>query len=106
MGYAPRRVVPRALTRGLAGARASAFSAGDGPGACRSSMPMLTPEDRQLNCNILLVEDNEEVAVATEPLLQTVGCTVRWASSGDAARTMIDAEPAVRHRAQRYGDAR
>ena len=51
------------------------------------------PEDRKLDCNILLVEDNEEVATATQPLLQTVGCTVRWAPSGDAARAMIDAEP-------------
>ena len=51
------------------------------------------PEDRQLDYNVLLVEDNEEVAAATQPLLQTVGCTVRWAPSGDAARTLIDAEP-------------
>ncbi len=51
------------------------------------------PEDDKLDCNILLVEDNEEVAVATQPLLQTVGCTVRWASSGDAARIIVDAEP-------------
>ena len=51
------------------------------------------PEDHKLDCNILLVEDNEEVAVATQPLLQTVGCTVRWAASGDAARVMVDAAP-------------
>ncbi len=65
------------------------------------------PEDHKLDCNILLVEDNEEVAVATQPLLQTVGCTVKWAASGDAARVMVDAAAgSVRHRAQRYGDAR
>ena len=51
------------------------------------------PEDSALDCNILLVEDNEDVAAATQPLLQTVGCTVRWAPSADAARAMIDAEP-------------
>lgn len=51
------------------------------------------PEDRTLDCSILLVEDNEAVAVATQPLLETVGCSVRWASSADAARAIIDAEP-------------
>ena len=51
------------------------------------------PQDYRLDCNILLVEDNEEVAIATQPLLQTVGCTAEWAASGDAARVMIDAEP-------------
>ena len=50
-------------------------------------------ENQKLDCKILLVEDNEEVAVATQPLLETVGCTVRWAPSGDAARAMVDAEP-------------
>lgn len=52
-----------------------------------------TAADNKLNCKILLVEDNEEVAIATEPLLQTVGCTVRWAPSGDAARAIVDADP-------------
>ena len=58
-----------------------------------SVVDLAKPQDRRLDCNILLVEDNEEVAVATQPLLQTVGCTVRWAPSADAARAMIDAEP-------------
>ncbi|MEP6607664.1 MAG: ATP-binding protein [Burkholderiaceae bacterium] len=49
--------------------------------------------DQRLSCNILLVEDNEEVAIATEPLLRTIGCTVRRAASGDAARGIIDADP-------------
>jgi DNA-binding NtrC family response regulator len=31
--------------------------------------------------------------VATQPLLQTAGCTVQWARSGAAARVSIDAEP-------------
>ncbi len=52
------------------------------------------PDDHELVCNILLVEDNEQVAAATQPLLQTVGCTVQWAPSGDAARLIIDADPA------------
>ncbi|MBC8119794.1 MAG: response regulator, partial [Burkholderiaceae bacterium] len=51
------------------------------------------PENQKLDCNILLVEDNAEIAVATQPLLETVGCMVRWAASGDAARVIIDAEP-------------
>ena len=56
------------------------------------------PENHRLDCNILLVEDNQEVAVATQPLLQAVGCTVKWAASGDAARVMIDASLVSRHR--------
>ncbi len=51
------------------------------------------PDDRKLDCSILLVEDNEQVAMATQPLLQTVGCTVTWAASGDAARNIVDADP-------------
>ena len=58
-----------------------------------SVVALAKPDDRRLDCNILLVEDNEEVAAATQPLLQTVGCTVRWAPSGEEARAMIDAEP-------------
>jgi len=49
--------------------------------------------DDKLSCSILLVEDNQEIAIATEPLLQTVGCSVQWASSGDLARALIDADP-------------
>jgi signal transduction histidine kinase/CheY-like chemotaxis protein len=51
------------------------------------------PDDQKLDCTILLVEDNEEVAVATQPLLEAVGCTVQWARSGAAARVIVDAEP-------------
>ena len=53
----------------------------------------IQPDDRKLDCTVLLVEDNEEVAVATQPLLQTVGCTVQWAHSGAQAQVIIDAEP-------------
>ena len=93
MGCAPKREVPRASTRRAEKAPASVST-------CPRPIPLpsvvdvlATPEDRKLDCNILLVEDNEEVAVATQPLLQTVGCIVRWAPSGDAARAMIDVEP-------------
>ena len=58
-----------------------------------SAIDAAVPHERTLDCNILLVEDNEEVALATQPLLQTVGCIVRWAPSGDGARAIIDAEP-------------
>ena len=47
----------------------------------------------QLDCSILLVEDNEEVALTTQQLLQTVGCSVVWAASADAARALIDDDP-------------
>jgi signal transduction histidine kinase/ActR/RegA family two-component response regulator len=53
----------------------------------------IQPDDQKLDCTVLLVEDNEEVAVATQPLLQTVGCTVQWAPSGATAQVIIDAEP-------------
>ena len=53
----------------------------------------IQPDDQKLDCTVLLVEDNEEVAVATQPLLQTVGCTVQWAQSGAQAQVIIDAEP-------------
>ncbi len=61
-----------------------------GPVAAASQLEV---PDEQLNWNILLVEDNEEVAIATEPLLQSVGCTVQWAATGDAARALVDASP-------------
>jgi DNA-binding NtrC family response regulator len=39
---------------------------------------------------LLLVEDNAEVAEATEPMLASWGYAVRGARSGDAARELID----------------
>ncbi len=51
------------------------------------------PGDQEFDCHVLLVEDNEEVAMATQPLLQATGCTVQWARSGDSARVIVDAEP-------------
>ena len=61
----------------------------------RPSTPdaQIQPHDQELDCTVLLVEDNEEVAVATQPLLQTVGCSVQWAHSGAQAQVIIDAEP-------------
>jgi signal transduction histidine kinase/ActR/RegA family two-component response regulator len=47
----------------------------------------------RIDCTILLVEDNEELAATLRPLLEQVGCIVEWASSGDAARAVIDRRP-------------
>jgi signal transduction histidine kinase/ActR/RegA family two-component response regulator len=56
-----------------------------------SSAPATATADGEaLDCSILLVEDNEDLAGATSALLERVGCQVRWASSGDAAREMIE----------------
>jgi signal transduction histidine kinase/ActR/RegA family two-component response regulator len=49
-----------------------------------------TPGEASLDCSVLLVEDNEDLAGATSALLEGVGCRVQWASSGDAARDLID----------------
>lgn len=54
--------------------------------------PLVAGRDERLECSILLVEDNEDLAGATRALLEAVGCTVRWASSGDDARRLIEAE--------------
>jgi two-component system, NtrC family, sensor kinase len=56
-----------------------------------ASEPTTTARDSEtLDCSILLVEDNEDLAGATTALLERVGCRVRWANSGDVAREMID----------------
>ena len=46
-----------------------------------------------LECSILLVEDNADIAMTTQQLLQTFGCSVTWVASGDAARTAVDSDP-------------
>jgi CheY-like chemotaxis protein len=46
--------------------------------------------DDRLDCSLLLVEDNEDLAGVTTALLEAVGCRVQWAASGDAARSMIE----------------
>jgi CheY-like chemotaxis protein len=48
------------------------------------------PREAALDCSVLLVEDNEDLAGVTSALLEGVGCRVQWASSGDAARDLID----------------
>jgi DNA-binding NtrC family response regulator len=48
------------------------------------------PGEASLDCSVLLVEDNEDLAGATSALLEGVGCRVQWAGSGDAARELID----------------
>jgi signal transduction histidine kinase/ActR/RegA family two-component response regulator len=47
--------------------------------------------DEPLHCTVLLVEDNEDLAGATQALLQRAGCRVHWARSGDRARDLISA---------------
>jgi two-component system NtrC family sensor kinase len=51
--------------------------------------------DESLDCAVLLVEDNEDLAGATVALLERVGCRVQWAPSGDAARALIEARGMV-----------
>ena len=48
------------------------------------------PGEASLDCSVLLVEDNEDLAGVTSALLEGVGCRVQWANSGDAARDLID----------------
>jgi CheY-like chemotaxis protein len=48
------------------------------------------PAEATLDCSVLLVEDNEDLAGVTSVLLEGVGCRVRWANSGDAARELIE----------------
>jgi two-component system, NtrC family, sensor kinase len=62
--------------------------------AAPAASPQNAKEDR-LECRVLLVEDNEDLAGATRALLQAAGCQVRWASSGDAARQLIEQEGQV-----------
>jgi CheY-like chemotaxis protein len=57
----------------------------------QAATPAVAKSDSEpLDCSILLVEDNEDLAGATAALLERVGCRVQWANSGDAARTIID----------------
>jgi signal transduction histidine kinase/ActR/RegA family two-component response regulator len=44
-----------------------------------------------LHCRLLLVEDNDAVEQATRELLQSMGCTVHRADSGEAALRHLDA---------------
>ncbi len=59
-------------------------------GVQASAPAKATPGEASLDCSVLLVEDNEDLAGATSALLEGVGCRVQWASSGDAARDLID----------------
>jgi len=59
-------------------------------GAKDSAPVAETPGEAALDCSVLLVEDNEDLAGVTSALLEGVGCRVEWASSGDAARDLID----------------
>ena len=66
-----------------------------------------TTGEAALDCSVLLVEDNEDLAGVTSALLEGVGCRVHWASSGDAARDLDRARRgAFRRRRERHGDAR
>jgi len=47
--------------------------------------PEYAPVDRPLRGRLLLVEDNLEVAAATKPLLEALGCAVVHVASADAA---------------------
>jgi signal transduction histidine kinase/CheY-like chemotaxis protein len=59
------------------------------------AQPLAVPQeaapgtDEPLDCSVLLVEDNEDLAGATQALLERVGCRVQWAPDGDRARALI-----------------
>jgi signal transduction histidine kinase/CheY-like chemotaxis protein len=60
-------------------------------GRVQAAAPAVARSDGgALDCSILLVEDNEDLAGATCALLERVGCRVQWANSGDAARAKIE----------------
>ena len=44
---------------------------------------------RQIDRTVLLVEDNEEVASALQPVLESMGCKVQWMSRATAARDWL-----------------
>jgi signal transduction histidine kinase/ActR/RegA family two-component response regulator len=63
------------------------------PAVARSEATAAAPVargDDWLDCSVLLVEDNEDLAGVTTALLEGVGCRVQWAESGDAARERIE----------------
>jgi two-component system, NtrC family, sensor kinase len=47
-------------------------------------------EFEDLQCRLLLVEDNEDVANATHALLESLGCNVERADSAEAALRILD----------------
>jgi signal transduction histidine kinase/ActR/RegA family two-component response regulator len=52
------------------------------------------PSALSLRAQVLLVEDNAEVADATQQLLETLGCTVERAADGAQARALVQARQA------------
>ena len=63
------------------------------PAIDRVAVAVPTPvaaSDEALDCSVLLVEDNEDLAGATQALLERVACRVQWAGNGDTARAMIE----------------
>jgi CheY-like chemotaxis protein len=54
-----------------------------------------TSADESLDCTILLVEDNEDLAGVTTALLEAAGATVLWAANGDAAHALIETDAAA-----------
>jgi signal transduction histidine kinase/CheY-like chemotaxis protein len=68
------------------------FRASDKPPATAMESLPLVP---QLSARVLLVEDHQDVADATTLLLESLGCTVRHATTGEAAQAMLASEPAM-----------
>ncbi len=63
------------------------FAAVDASDAAARAAPPEPP--RTLGLRVLLVEDNADVAVATQDLLETMGCTVRRVADADAAVDLL-----------------
>ncbi|HET9024557.1 MAG TPA: ATP-binding protein, partial [Burkholderiaceae bacterium] len=59
-------------------------------GAKAAAPVTATPGEVALDCAVLLVEDNADLAGVTSALLEGVGCRVQWANTGDAARDLIE----------------
>jgi CheY-like chemotaxis protein len=63
----------------------------DGP--VDAAAALVASTNAPLECRVLLVEDNSELATVTRQLLENAGCSVQWAASGEAARDLLDAQP-------------
>jgi two-component system NtrC family sensor kinase len=86
--------VARMQSKPRAGASVSMYLPTAPMPAERPPEPAGLPLERPLRGRLLLVEDNLEVAAATKPLLEALGCAVTHVPSADAALEALSAEVA------------
>jgi two-component system NtrC family sensor kinase len=85
--------VARMESRARMGAMVSMYlPAAPKPAPVAADDPDSLPMERPLRGRLLLVEDNLEVAAATKPLLEALGCRVLHVPSADAALDALAAE--------------